>query len=543
MSEETGRESSESVSRGAVLASVLGLSFLWPCLGSFATMHFRHAMVGSASFIMTDLNAVIMGAMYLVAAAACLAVRKPLGRALGGPRAGVLAGASGAAGAAGHFLMVTSPRLSSATLATAMVVAGLALAVAFAVMHVLLWGLLLARLPVGRAVLVTSASNALGFAVQLVVDAASGMALLAYLVACPLASLTFWLRANRDIGNVAGGERACASEPDMPLCAAVRGLPWRYVVPTVALIYFEQVLTSLLFQRYADWPRENLTVTLVVSCAIWVAATACLWPALAGRARSRMADLGSRGTDDGTDDLAQVGAMPGSLSDRRLDVLVGTLFAALLVVYMAALLVTVLLPSGDGLFTERLLVAVGCSFRVLLWVVIAVAVWRRHTSPVVGYLAYVLFVLAVPASRLASLAFGGLPARTVGALTEPGTIVGFAAAMLFVLAVVFVAANVWGMRRALQHDASESVAGGSGAASARVDALAALAAERGLTGREAEVLELVCSGYSARHAGERLGISESTVVSHVTHIYRKLGVSSRQELVALVERRTNGLAA
>ena len=48
------------------------------------------------------------------------------------------------------------------------------------------------------------------------------------------------------------------------------------------------------------------------------------------------------------------------------------------------------------------------------------------------------------------------------------------------------------------------------------------------------MLALVCSGYSARHAGEKLGISESTVVSHVTHIYRKAGVSNRQQLVARV---------
>ena len=65
----------------------------------------------------------------------------------------------------------------------------------------------------------------------------------------------------------------------------------------------------------------------------------------------------------------------------------------------------------------------------------------------------------------------------------------------------------------------------------------ALAAEAGLSPRETDVLELVCHGFTAKRAGEKLGISESTVVSHMTHIYRKLGVSSKQELVALVEER------
>ncbi len=54
----------------------------------------------------------------------------------------------------------------------------------------------------------------------------------------------------------------------------------------------------------------------------------------------------------------------------------------------------------------------------------------------------------------------------------------------------------------------------------------------GLTPRELEVLRLVASGATNRAVGEELFISERTVERHVSHIFRKLGVSSRTEATA-----------
>ncbi len=50
-----------------------------------------------------------------------------------------------------------------------------------------------------------------------------------------------------------------------------------------------------------------------------------------------------------------------------------------------------------------------------------------------------------------------------------------------------------------------------------------------LTDRELEVLTLVAEGLSNREVGERLGVSARTVETHLTHVYRKLGASSRTE--------------
>lgn len=61
-----------------------------------------------------------------------------------------------------------------------------------------------------------------------------------------------------------------------------------------------------------------------------------------------------------------------------------------------------------------------------------------------------------------------------------------------------------------------------------------LAAEAGLTQREIEVADLILQGRSAARIAEALGISEHTVVSHTRHIYDKLRVHGKQELIDLV---------
>jgi NarL family two-component system response regulator LiaR len=57
-----------------------------------------------------------------------------------------------------------------------------------------------------------------------------------------------------------------------------------------------------------------------------------------------------------------------------------------------------------------------------------------------------------------------------------------------------------------------------------------------LTGREREVLALLVEGLSNTQIAERLGISPSTIKSHVSHILAKLGVASRTEAATLAVR-------
>lgn len=57
----------------------------------------------------------------------------------------------------------------------------------------------------------------------------------------------------------------------------------------------------------------------------------------------------------------------------------------------------------------------------------------------------------------------------------------------------------------------------------------------GLSSRETEVMELIARGHSVAAIAEKLVISENTVRTHSKHIYTKLDIHSRQELLDLLE--------
>lgn len=57
-----------------------------------------------------------------------------------------------------------------------------------------------------------------------------------------------------------------------------------------------------------------------------------------------------------------------------------------------------------------------------------------------------------------------------------------------------------------------------------------------LTPRERQVIQAAADGLTARQIGRRLGMSERTVTTHLTRIYRKLGVSNRVAALAAAGR-------
>ena len=56
-----------------------------------------------------------------------------------------------------------------------------------------------------------------------------------------------------------------------------------------------------------------------------------------------------------------------------------------------------------------------------------------------------------------------------------------------------------------------------------------------ITQRELDVVVYTYRGYSAKKIAEALIVSESTVKAHLSHVYRKLGIHSKQELIALID--------
>ena len=68
---------------------------------------------------------------------------------------------------------------------------------------------------------------------------------------------------------------------------------------------------------------------------------------------------------------------------------------------------------------------------------------------------------------------------------------------------------------------------------AKLDDLARLAAQHGLTERERQTCSLLAQGCSTIEVADALGVSENTAKTHMKRLYKKLGVHSKQDIIDL----------
>lgn len=459
--------------RRAAALTLAGLAFLWPCLESFVTRCFRASLALSAFSLPTEWA----GAVVCASVLACTLLTAALyaKRRLPKPRCtrGLVV-VLGVLASLGNLAFAQADALGEAV--TPIAAAALALVGAFIVAAVLAWGQTLAALPARQALLAVLLSNAASLGVQALLNALGGAVLLYALTACPAATVLCW----------AAGRPTHAETAWAPLGASLRRLPWRRLGAAFALICFEGVFSPLLFSRHQGWPHGALGMTILICAAI------CLTlAALVRRMRTVQDALGA--------------ALP-----------------ALLTLYMAALLLAAILPASPAMVAERTMVAVGTALRIYLWLLLSYECCANGAPSVAAFLVYCLLALSVPHSAVSSLLqeqFGRVAAS--GGSWGPGVLTSLAAVALFAVAVLGMAVS--------------SKNGRGGAEEPRADAVVTLAREAGLSQRETQVLSLLARGFSAKAAAQRLGLAQSTVVTHTTHIYRKLRIGSRQELLQLVD--------
>lgn len=152
------------------------------------------------------------------------------------------------------------------------------------------------------------------------------------------------------------------------------------------------------------------------------------------------------------------------------------------------------------------------------------------------YILLALVLMRPPASGGAKRP-GGMLLCWANAGIALGTILGMfvhdgAAATMFSLFVALVGVFLLGMQVGYDKAPATCL---SDAPDARSVSLGALANEGGLSQRELDVLALWATGHQVDYVADQLCISKNTVKTHVRHIYTKLGVTNREELIQLIE--------
>jgi DNA-binding CsgD family transcriptional regulator len=80
----------------------------------------------------------------------------------------------------------------------------------------------------------------------------------------------------------------------------------------------------------------------------------------------------------------------------------------------------------------------------------------------------------------------------------------------------------------------ESHVENAGTLGARNSAVAEFAVRHGLSERERQILQLITSGVHPKAVSGQIGCGYASVRTHLRRIYKKVGCSGNQELLALV---------
>lgn len=196
------------------------------------------------------------------------------------------------------------------------------------------------------------------------------------------------------------------------------------------------------------------------------------------------------------------------------------------------------LPYAGGMFLIALCcLAIACAvgFFTSFWNVLVALSYRHHTLPAYHY----ALGLVVPfAGLLAGWGLGFM--LMVGGVSFGGETLAVGTVILLVLVITPgiwpPGANKWADKVGASSASGAGAPEGEDGVGRWRKRCEAVCSAYGLTARESEILPFLAKGRNAEYIGKELFISIHTVKSHMGRIYRKLGITSQQELIDLVER-------
>lgn len=460
--------------------SIIGMAFLWPPLHTSAYYPLSIAFTSQTTPV-AEISAyhVVYTIAFIAVALLILLLRRRVQAAFDHSRALPLGCA--VLGAAGSLLLAASPAFGSANVAA--VGAGIAL-VAFSYVPLLIaWGSRATQLEPRTAALVVIASYVLFSALWLMCSAL-GIGDNALLVAAPLVSgacLAAFPRLK---------QRSWAFE-----LSALKPLPYEFVAPCIIFVYFGVVCVKALTVmqigiRMGALTSFHLVVTAAVGLVISIILLAIFWRK--------------------------------GYSSRSLVVA----FALLVLCYMASLLAVMLGLDSDyqSFYGKRALVGTEHVIELLLFMVLACAARQHRISPALSFGLYAIVVVAAPQFIASDLMY---QTGMLDALTHLNLIVPLVAVASFVIAAVAIGLLV---RMSAHSEATKHVP-----ENWQEELCRSALADLDLSPREFDVAVLAYRGYSAKAIASTLYVSESTVKTHTSHIYRKAGIHTKQELIAYVD--------
>lgn len=209
---------------------------------------------------------------------------------------------------------------------------------------------------------------------------------------------------------------------------------------------------------------------------------------------------------------------------------------------IAGILLWVLLGDGASSTVTMLTDAGNIAFRIFILVMIC-NICYRYQVPALWLFAVVRMAMLVAEATGVGL---GLALTANRDAVSDTLVEGFAFALVLVLATVSalttdagrsLADTSWHIvpRENRQTSRADQLAQVMGSYEMLVWRCAKVARLYGLTHREEEVLSCLAKGMTKTQVQDNLCISEGTARTHIQHVYRKLGVHARDELLGIVE--------